>query len=215
MSAFRSRRAAANAIGAAVVAAALSAGCAAGKQAQTAYEKPSVDAAQGAVGNILLESVALHAPDGSSYAKGATVPLTVYIANNGTTADTLTGITSTNFPGGYTVSSTAGASSAAPSGGAASTSSGSASPKTVQIGAGEAVGFGLQNLGTGSGSSAQSIQLSKLTPPSGAAALYPGEAVQITFTFAKAGQTTLNVPVQVTTKPNEQYLPSGSASAGA
>ena len=199
-------RVATTAIGAAVLAVALTAGCAAGKQAQTAYEHPSVDAARGAVGDIQLESVALHAPSGSSWAKGESVPLTIYIANTGESADTLTKISSPTFPGGYSVTSSGGAGSSESA--APSASSSGSSGGGQQIAAGTAVGFGLQNLGTGTGSSPQSIELKNLSKK-----LFPGMGVKITFTFAKAGQTTLTVPVQVTAEPNDQILPSGSASA--
>lgn len=205
-------RAAATAVGAAVVAVALTAGCAAGKQAQTAQEKPTIDGTQGSVGQIQLESVALHAPSGSSYAKGATVPLTVYIVNNGTTADSLTNIQSASFPGGYSVtssgtSSASAGSSQAPSSAAASSGGSTGGTGPQQIGAGSAVGFGLQDLGTGSGSSPNSIELKGLTT-----ALHPGMAVKITFTFAKAGQTTLTVPVQLSSTPNDKSLPAEASS---
>ena len=157
-------RATATAVGAAVAAIALTAGCAAGKQAQTAYEKPSIDGAQGVVGDIQLESVALHAPSGSSYAKGATVPLTVYFANNGTSDDTLTKISSASFPGGYSISTSSSSSSGAPR---------------------------------------PQLPVRRAAPP----------VTKITFTFAKAGQTTVTVPVQTTNEPDERTLPAGSASA--
>ena len=42
--------------------------------------------------------------------------------------------------------------------------------------------------------------------------LFPGTAVEITFRFAKAGSTTVRVPVQLTAEPNSAVLPTPSGS---
>jgi copper(I)-binding protein len=38
--------------------------------------------------------------------------------------------------------------------------------------------------------------------------LFPGESVPVTFTFAKAGQITLRVPVQLSVAPHNSIVPS-------
>jgi copper(I)-binding protein len=183
----------------ALSAAFLTAACAAGQDAQTANEKPSLDGTQGSVGSIQLEGVALHSPPGSSYPASSNVPMSVYIANNGQSADTLTSVTSTAFSGwdvvatpSVQVSAAAGATPAPASG----------SPQ--QIGPGAALGFGLTDLtatGTGSATTLVMMGLAKTSAP-----LYPGMAVKITFTFAKAGQTTLTVPIHLSVNPPLQTL---------
>jgi periplasmic copper chaperone A len=175
----------------------LTAACAAGQQAQTSNERPSLDGTQGSVGAIQLEDVALHAPTGTSYSAGDSVPMSVYINNNAESADTLTGVTSSAFTGWDVVSTPSVQVSAAP-GAAAATGS------PQQIGAGAAVGLGLENLtaeGTGSAETLVLTGLAKKDAP-----LTPGMAVKITFTFAKAGQTTLTVPVQLSSNPKHQTL---------
>jgi copper(I)-binding protein len=188
----------------ALSAAVLTAACAAGQQAQTGLEKPTIDGTEGSVGNIKLVDVSLHTPTGASYAAGANVPMTVYIANSGASDDTLTNITSTEFPGGWQVVSTSSLSSSA---------SPAASPSgtSLPIVAGSAVGLGISGLNTGNGKSKQTLVLKGLAKQS--APLTPGMAVKITFTFANAGQTTLTVPVQLSTTPNEQTLPASPAPA--
>jgi hypothetical protein len=197
----------------ALSAAVLTAACAAGQQAQTANEKPSIDGTQGSVGSIQLDNVALHTPPSNSYAAGDSVPMSVYIANNGTTADTLTGVTSTAFTGWSVVATSSvptgsASASASPSGlgapPASTSASAPASGPAQQVGAGLAVGLGQTNLdGDGKGSD-ETLLLTGLADKS--SPLYPGMTVKVTFTFAKAGQTTLTVPVRIGSTPNTQTL---------
>jgi copper(I)-binding protein len=186
-------------------AALLTAACAAGEHAATSEEKPSLDGTQGKVGSIQLEGVALHAPTKSSYSRGDDVGLAVYIANNGRSSDTLTKVTSPAFTGGWAVTSTG-----SPSATTSASPSSAATPQ--QIGAGAALGLGLTNLTPDGTGSPHSLVLKGLAASS--APLYPGSTVKITFSFARAGQTTLNVPVQITAQPNTQTLPANGASSG-
>jgi copper(I)-binding protein len=192
----------------ALSAAVLTAACAAGQHAQTAEEKPTIDGTQGSVGAIQLESVALHTPPNSSYPAGASVPMSVYIANTGNTADTLTNVTSTAFTGWGVVASSSGQTSSAAA--SPATSAAGSAPGTPQrIGAGGALSLGLQKLTSNGTGSPQTLVLQGLASKS--APLYPGSAVKITFTFAKAGQTTLTVPVQLSVTPNQQTLAPGTS----
>lgn len=189
----------------------LTAACGAGQIAATANEKPAVDATNGGVGKIQIVGVALRSPSGKSYASGASVPLTAYIVNNGESADKLVKVSSAEFGGGWDVVSTpsllAGP-SGAPSASTQPVTNGS--PQT--IGAGSAVGFGLQNLSASGAGSPESLVLLGYKGPQ---PLFPGTAVKVTFTFANAGQTTLTVPVQLTDAPNGETLPAVSGSPAA
>jgi copper(I)-binding protein len=186
-------RAALVALGATV----LTAACAAGQQAATSEEKPTLDGTQGQVGQIQLEGVALHPPTGKAYSSGASVPLSVYIVNNGQTSDKLTGISSPAFSG-WSVTSTAFASSKS------GTSSAAIRP-------GSAVGFSMRNLTPTGGGSPRSIVLSGLSDKN--APLFPGNSVRVTFTFAKAGQTTLTVPVALSEQPNSASVAAPSSAS--
>lgn len=68
----------------------LVAGCAAGQQAQTAEQYPTVDGANGEVGSLALRNVALIYPENGVYRKGSTARLRLLIANTGNRTDTLT-----------------------------------------------------------------------------------------------------------------------------
>ena len=139
----------------------LTGACAAGQHAQTAEEKPSLDGTFGNVGNIQIEGVALHAPNGASYPSGASVPLAAYIANNGTTPDKLVKVESSAFSGGWAVES------GSSSGSSSSSGSGNGQPQT--IGPNQAVGFGLQDLGSSGAGSPKTIVAPRAGPAERAA----------------------------------------------
>jgi hypothetical protein len=185
----------------ALSAAMLTGACAAGQQAATSEEKPTLDGTFGSVGKIQLEGVAFRAPSGASYATGSAVPMSAYIVNNSNSADKLVKVSSSAFSGGWDVVPTPTLGSKGSSG------SGNGRPQT--IGAGSAIGFGLENLspsGAGSPESLVLLGLSKQNAP-----LFPGGQVSVTFTFANAGQTTLVVPVKLSSSPNTMTLPNEPA----
>jgi copper(I)-binding protein len=161
------------------------ASCAAGQNAATAEEVPSIDGTNATVGDMQLEGVAIQAPSGSSYAAGSSAPLALAIVNNGDSADTLTAVTSPAFSGW----------------GIAKTAAAAAQPTPTSIPAGSSLRLGLHNLGASSSSSTETLVLSALAK--GSSPLFPGGSVSITFRFAKAGSTTLTVPVQLSTTPND------------
>jgi copper(I)-binding protein len=201
-------RAALTAFGAAV----LMTACAAGQQAQTAEEKPTLDGTEGNVGQISLVNVSLHAPSGTSYAAGSDAPMSIYISNGANSPDKLTNVSSPAFPGGWSVvkssSLTSSSASATPlpqSSSSAASGATSGAPQTIP--AGGAVGLGQSGVGVDGGTSAKTLVLKGLAGST--APLTPGMSVKITFTFANAGQTTLTVPVHLTAEPYEQSL-SGS-----
>lgn len=179
-----------------LAAAALTAACAAGQQAQTSNESPSLDGTSGSVGAIRLGGVALHTPPDSAYQAGMTVPMSIHIANSSASPDTLVNVTSSAFSGWDVVPT--------PSVQITPAAGATASGAPQQIGPGAAVSLGMRDLSTNGTGSAETLVLRGLAKQ--AAPLYPGQAVRVTFTFAKAGQTTLTVPVKLSEKPNEQTL---------
>jgi len=190
----------------------LTGACAAGQIAATADEKPSVDGTSGGVGHMKVVGVSIHAPTGKSYAVGASVPLTAYIANNGDTPDKLVKVSSPSFPGGWDVVSTPSL-LAGPSGApSSSTASGTSSGRPQTIPAGSAVSFGLHDLSPSGAGSPETIVLLGYK---GDGPLFPGSAVQVTFTFANAGQATMTVPVQLGTFQGGQTVPEISTSPAA
>lgn len=175
----------------------LTGACAAGQHAQTAEEKPTLDGTYGSVGKIQIEGVAFHAPSDASYPSGSSVPLAAYFVNNGNSPDKLLKVESSAFSGGWDVVSSSSLGSGTSSG------SGNGSPQT--IGANSAVGFGMQNLNSSGATSPKALVLRGLAKQD--APLFPGTAVKVTFIFANAGQTTLTVPVAITTNPKQATLP--------
>lgn len=174
----------------------VSAACAAGQQSETAHEQTSLDGTNGGVGQIEVLGVAFRTPQGPSYPKGASVPLMAYIANNSNAADKLVKVSSPVFSGGWAVTSGSGGSSAS--------GSGNGQPQSVRAGA--AISFGISSDG-----SSRELVLKGLSTK-----LFPGMSVKVTFSFAQAGDATLDVPVQLSTSPNTATLPPapGTPTAG-
>jgi copper(I)-binding protein len=65
------------------------AGCAAGQQAQTAEQRPTIDGNNAEVGPIALRNVAIEYPDNGIYRRGSVARLRLLIANTGNAADAL------------------------------------------------------------------------------------------------------------------------------
>jgi copper(I)-binding protein len=195
------------AVGVLAAAGLLTAGCTAGQQAQTASEKPTLDGVQSSVGSLLLRGLAVQAPVGSHYYQTTSNALvTVVIANSGSKADTLTGVSSPAF-GGWSVYPLSAVKALQPGGlpqlqpGTAG-STATAVPggrKSVPIGAGASASFGVP-----SATGALVLTNAKKTS-------YPGSTIPITFTFADAGSKTVQVPIQITARPQESIVPGPSA----
>lgn len=217
-------------IGGVVAALLLTSACAAGQRAETAEEKPTLDGTETNVGPMQLRGLALQAPVVHPYyPAGSDVAITVVMSNSGTSTDRLTGVSSAAFTSWSAFDSKAQAQAAqdaadplapvssapadtgAPSGTATGTApaSASASPVTptgtqaVAIAPGSRVGYGTPEATGG-------LLVLKTKRP-----LYPGNAVEIRFSFAKAGSKTVSVPVQLTAGPNDSVItdPAGSASS--
>jgi copper(I)-binding protein len=198
-----------------VCASLLCASCAAGQEAQTSNEVAAVDANSGQVGSMLLRAVAIKAPpNGVSYARGDVAELDLVIVNNGTSADTLTGVSS---PVASTVrvfnTRTEASAAARPTPSSASASSSSAAPSSSSSTSGTASGTGTASVSPSTSAAPKPPTLKVArgqTLSIGAArsdaildlvlnrSLFPGPSVPITFDFAKAGSVTIRVPVQLT-----------------
>jgi copper(I)-binding protein len=173
--------------------------CAAGQVAQTANERPTIDATNKTIGDIKLQALAIQAPTSSTkYPAGADAQLTVVIVNNGTQPDTLTSITTSAAGDWGAYPSTAAATKAA----AAESTGGTAGGHSVTIQPGEVASFGVPTATGG-------LLLRKLGK-----ALYAGNSVSITFAFSLAGTGTATVPVQLADVPGGQTIAPPSGSAG-
>ncbi|MCW2524889.1 MAG: hypothetical protein JWO63_3224 [Frankiales bacterium] len=202
-------------IAAAVTAVVLLAGCATGKDAQTAEETPVVDGVTVTSGTLGIRAAAIQAPQsGTSYQVGEDAPLTLTLINNGTANDTLTGVTATSVsPSVFTglagppatttatpaaPSATAGSGSATagstPSTSASASASDSGSPSVsvtpsqpIPVPSDSAVMVGV-------GTAGPSIVLTDLT-----AQLWTAQSVaNVVFTFASGATITATLPVQLT-----------------
>lgn len=170
----------------------VTASCAAGQHAQTADVVPSIDGTHGQIGNMLLEGVAIHAPDGPSYAAGSNAQLAITLVNNGSAPDKLTNVSSSAFAGWGIVANAD----------ATSVTQTTKADTGLTIDAHSAQRLGLADLGASADMSPRTLVLTNL-----AKSLYPGVAVDVTFSFANAGAVTLHVPVQLTAAPNTASLP--------
>lgn len=212
------------AVGLVVLCAALAtSACAAGRHAHTAEETPAVDAAGTSVGQLRIQGIAVAAPTGPSYASGGSAELLFIVANNGQQADTLTAVTSSAAGGAgvgagapsASMSNPAGGSGTASGSAAGSTSrSASASSSVSSSGSAAASAFtpveipagGRRSFGLGD-TADYHLTLTGLTQP-----LFGGMSIQVTFTFAHAGSTTVTVPVQIAPQTSAPVVTAGESS---
>jgi copper(I)-binding protein len=148
------------------------AACSAGQVAQTATQNQNLGSSAD-VGDLHLRALELPYPTGGVYSTGSSARLLGAVANDMPTEDTLVGIESPDFDGVEVVDPNA----AAP---AAEGTETTAPAITVP-------GNGTLFLGNGSG---PSVTLVGLSEERGV-----GEHVDVTFTFERAGEVTVAVPV--------------------
>lgn len=204
-------------------------GCGAGRNAQTVEQRPTIDGTNATLGHLGLRGLAIMAPNNPPfyYAAGSAAPLKLVIVNNGERPDSLTAITSSAVGSWASFATAAQASAAAPAAAPASRTasaavSASASPgaavssnplangtsavpaptgqQSVQIQPNERVSYGVPD-------SQKALMLLRLRTR-----LYPGNAVPITFTFARAGKVTVQVPIMLTTAPPSSIVPGPNVS---
>lgn len=134
-------------------------GCAAGQVSQTADQVSSVDGGVGNVGQIGIRNALLATPANGSYAKGADVPVLLWLTNTGLSSDTLSSV------------STSAASSVAIGGTA------TLQPQSrMEVGTSTPVTLTVKGLTDG---------------------LSFGTSIPLTFSFATAGNVTVNVPIEI------------------
>jgi hypothetical protein len=210
----------------------ITASCAAGQHAQTAYERPTPQQfAYANLGALHLRNIALLAPDhvtggGTHYPAGAAVPLSIAVVNSSGKTDTLRNISSPAFTGWgvYPTSAVVQSASSTPSPAPSSSESlspapsstspslGAPSARSVTVPPGQSVRLGGVNLSgsdtrTGSDVSSQTVVLTGLKGTK-YVPLWPAMAVPVTFSFARSGSVTLAVPVQLTAPSPGATIPS-------
>lgn len=204
-------------------AALITASCAAGQQAATSEEHPSMDGTNGKVGHMEIHALAIEAPSGPCVLPGGDAALTMIIVNTGRNSDSLQGVTSPRFSSSASVATAAdlgqyakvdaGAGACTGASGAASAPSTPSNTSTLPAGAGaqtvapaQALQLGVYNAnGNDPGVPTEPIILLRGLQNG---PLFPGESVPVTFTFAKAGKLTLQVPVQLSVAPHHSIVPS-------
>ena len=192
----RARRAGIAGVASLAAAALLTAGCTAGQRAQTADEQETLDGTTFRVGQyITVGGVSLDAPkDGTSWAKGSTVPITAVVVNSGRADDKLTSITSPSVTSWGAANTVFQANTAASSG---------AAPDPVDLPPLSRVPF---SAATSAQSGTRVLVVTGIKAP-----LYPGSSIALTFTFAKAGTMTVQVPVHLSSSPHTSVIPGPSA----
>lgn len=185
----------------AVAAALLTSACAAGQHAQTADEKPTIDGTNASVGLIDLRGLAIETPTTLAYNPGSAMPLKVVIVNNAQQPDQLTSITSPDIKGWAAYATTADADAVLNPGSGSSSTAPAAPDKTVTIDGNGRMGYA--------------------TPEATGALLLLGakklinaaDTIPVTFTFANAGQVTVQVPVALSNAAPSSVVPEPSTSS--
>jgi hypothetical protein len=185
-------------------------GCAAGQRAATSEETPVLDAVDANVGSIYLRALTVTTPKFGQYPIGSNAPVQLLIVNGGPD-DQLLSVSAGNLASSVALFPNAGAAASAPaapapasatptsttpaSGGASTSPSPTPSPSisgslgSIDLPSGETTQIGLDP-------SQPAISLMGLKE-----ALWPSMSIQLTFTFAHAGQVQVWVSVQLTQGP--------------
>jgi copper(I)-binding protein len=163
--------------------------CSAGQVNQTSTQARDLSGPSVTVGDLLLREVKLAYPTDGTYAPGDDAQLQMSIVNSGSEDDALIGIKGTGFSEVRVTGSASGTATATPSGAATTTppaeptTSGGARALDIPIPAGSAVFLG-QN--------APTVTLVSLGQE-----LTAAQTLELTFTFQRAGDVTIAVPVAV------------------
>ncbi len=222
----------ASAAGAAVVASVLSA-CGAGQIAQTARQVAPIEGAQVDRGGIAIRAAEVATPPNGSYPAGSDAPMYAAIATDDTTSDTLvevrtdaaasvtlaggasTSIGSSPAPAAVASSAASFAASSSASPVAASSSASAASPSATSApSATPSVGASPSTLDlrlapatlTRFRDGGTYLELHGLTRT-----LVAGTTIKMTFSFARAGDVTFDVPVATPGSPGPRPTPSAGA----
>ena len=182
--------------------------CSAGQVTQTATQERDKSGAQAQVGDITLREGQLVSPRGGSYDRGDDAELQLAIVNGGTEDDTLVSVDGKGFSSAEISSgSSSSASSSSGSSGSAGSSS-SAAPTSSSA----AASTPTSSTPTSSAPTSSSSGVQEITIPAGqtiflggdrytvtltdlSESLTPGQYLEVTLTFEKAGEVTIPVSV--------------------
>jgi copper(I)-binding protein len=173
-------------------------GCAAGQQAQTVQQTPSIDGVQAEAGNIAIRAAGIASPEsGTSYSKGATAQLRMVLINRVNQPDKLVSVSSPVASGAQLGAASAGSSGAGTASATPSLSS-SASPSGSAGGSASSTPIdlpGRQSVQIGISSGGPTVTLTGLTQQ-----LFPSQPVPVTFTFQSGASATVTMAVQLTSE---------------
>jgi copper(I)-binding protein len=164
--------------------------CSAGQVNQTSTQLRDKVGPEVQVGDLTLRGIQLAYPTNGSYAPGDDAELQMSMVNSGSEDDALVGIKGTGFAEVRVTGASSGTVVASPSAGATTTPP--PAPATTSGGA-RAVDITIpSNTSVFLGENAPTITLVALGQP-----LTPAQTLDLTFTFQKAGDVTVAVPVAV------------------
>lgn len=164
--------------------------CSAGQVNQTSTQLRDKVGPEVQVGDLTLRGIQLAYPTNGSYAPGDDAELQMSMVNSGSEDDALVGIKGTGFAEVRVTGAASGTVVASPSAGATTTPP--PAPATTSGGA-RAVDITIpSNTSVFLGENAPTITLVALGQP-----LTPAQTLDLTFTFQKAGDVTVAVPVAV------------------
>ena len=164
--------------------------CSAGQVNQTSTQLRDKVGPEVRVGDLTLRGIQLAYPTNGSYAPGDDAELQMSMVNSGSEDDALVGIKGTGFAEVRVTGAASGTVVASPSAGATTTPP--PAPATTSGGA-RAVDITIPaNSSVFLGENAPTITLVALGQP-----LTPAQTLDLTFTFRKAGNVTVAVPVAV------------------
>jgi copper(I)-binding protein len=182
--------------------------CSAGQVTQTATQERDKSGAQAQVGDLTLREGQLVSPRGGSYDRGDDAELQLAIVNGGTEDDTLVsvdgkGFSSAEISSGSSSSASSSSGSSGPSSSGSAGSSSSAAPTSS---------VPTSSAPTSSAPTSSSSGVQEITIPAGqtiflggdqysvtltdlSESLTPGQYLEVTLTFEKAGEVTIPVSV--------------------
>ena len=187
--------------------------CSAGQVTQTATQERDKSGAQAQVGDITLREGQLVSPRGGSYDRGDDAELQLAIVNGGTEDDTLVSVDGKGFSSAEISSgSSSSASSSFGSSGSAGSSSSAAPTSSSAAASTPTSSTPTSSAPTSSAPTSSSSGVQEITIPAGqtiflggdqysvtltdlSESLTPGQYLEVTLTFEKAGEVTIPVSV--------------------
>lgn len=181
--------------------------CSSGQIAQTASDVSAVEGSSATRDGVGVRDARIAEPPGGSYSSGGNAPLLVAIATDDGTTDTLVRVTTGAADAVTVTKGSSGSASASASAAPSASSARSDARLDIKLDAGSLLVFG--GGGGGGAGSENSLNLVGLRHD-----LSPGMTVRVTFSFARAGDLTLTVPVATPNVPEPRLSPSPSAGGG-